>query len=96
MSGRPPGAAAWIRNTKGTVKPSKTFSCIRWLALPENTYAAILPGKQILGDEPEAASAAPRGPWSAVAPQFGGAGVGGCHGTPTSPPTKRIRGPQEW
>ena len=44
---RPPGAVAWIGNTKGTVKSSKTSTCIRWSATPGNAYAAIPPGKPI-------------------------------------------------
>src|ERR1017187_7016695 len=40
MLGRPPGADAWIGNTRTTVRPSKIFTCIHWLVLPGNAYAA--------------------------------------------------------
>src|SRR5450755_1310835 len=57
--GRPPDAVAWTGSTKATVKPSKTSTFTRWSAMPDDTYAAIPPGKQIrliqlLGVEPPA------------------------------------------
>src|SRR5450631_2534759 len=45
--GRPPDAVAWTGSTKATVKPSKTSTFTRWSAMPDDTYAAIPPGKQI-------------------------------------------------
>ena len=48
--GRPPGAVAWIGNTKGTVKPSKTSMYIHWFAMLGNVYAAI-PRSREHGDE---------------------------------------------
>jgi hypothetical protein len=50
LSGRPPGAVAWIGNTKGTVKPSKTSMSIRWSAMLGSVYAAIPRGREP-GDE---------------------------------------------
>src|ERR1019366_8297996 len=50
MLGRPPGADAWIGNTRTTVRPSKMFTCIRWFAMPGIAYAAILPGNTLVQD----------------------------------------------
>jgi len=50
LSGRPPGAVAWIGNTKGTVKPSKTSMSILWSAMLGSVYAAIPRGREP-GDE---------------------------------------------
>jgi hypothetical protein len=44
------GAVAWIGNTKGTVKPSKTSMSIRWSAMLGSVYAAI-PRTRESGDE---------------------------------------------
>src|SRR5512133_1193264 len=46
MWDRPPGADAWIANTNGTVKSSKTFTCIHWSATPGNSFAAPPPVSQ--------------------------------------------------
>src|SRR5450631_36664 len=45
--GRPPDAVAWTGSTKATVKTSKTSTFTRWSAMPDDTYAATPPGKQI-------------------------------------------------
>ncbi len=50
LSGRLPGAVAWIGNTKGTVKPSKTSMSILWSAMLGSVYAAIPRGREP-GDE---------------------------------------------
>src|SRR5215472_16472408 len=47
ISGRPPGAGAWIGSTKVTAKRSRTFMSIPWSAMSASGYAEISRSKQI-------------------------------------------------
>jgi hypothetical protein len=45
-------AARWTCPVTVLTVPSGIAPCIRWSAMPDNTYAAIPPGKQVMSGVP--------------------------------------------